>query len=230
MIIIVFWYPSNDKTNEEKRQAKSTKNLVRRYPGSGINAFGRWAFTHDWYRDVKLNPTADSLALSFTEDLNEAIYRMLPHKKVSLHWNDKLWITPAIKQLIADRQKAFHSQNIPVWQSLKYKVQHEIKHRKATYYKSEVKHLRESNARKWWKIVNNMAGKPGKSSSFNFKCDRIILDQTEVVNNLNMFYTSVNNEVPTFDITKLPSFLPAAEPPRSYNHTKYVKNYCQSEF
>ena len=81
------------------------------------------------------------------------------------------------------------------------------------YYKSEVKHLRKSNARKWWKIVNNMAGKPGKNSSFNFKCDGIILDQTEVVNNLNMFYASANNDVPTFDITKLPTFLPAAEPP-----------------
>ena len=58
-----------------------------------------------------------------------------------------------------------------------------------------------------------MAGKQGKSSSFNFKRDGIILDQTEVVNNLNMFYASVNNDVPTFDITKLPTFLPAAEPP-----------------
>ena len=62
-------------------------------------------------------------------------------------------------------------------------------------------------------MVNNMAGKPGKNSSFNFKRNRIILDQTEVVNNLNMFYASVNNDVPTFDITKLPTFLPAAEPP-----------------
>ena len=58
-----------------------------------------------------------------------------------------------------------------------------------------------------------MAGKPDKNSSFNFKRDGIILDQTEVANNLNMFYTSVNNDVPTFDITKLPTFLPAAEPP-----------------
>ena len=89
--------------------------------------------TNHWYRDVELNPIADSLALSFTKDLNEAINRIFPHKKVSLHWNDKPWITPAIKQLIADRQKAFHSQNIPVWQSLKYKVQLEIKHRKTTY-------------------------------------------------------------------------------------------------
>ena len=54
---------------------------------------------------------------------------------------------------------------------------------------------------------------PGKNSSFKFKRDEIILDQTEVVNNLNTFYASVHNDVPTFDITKLPTFLSAAEPP-----------------
>ena len=32
------------------------------------------------------------------------------------------------------------------------------------------------------------------------------------VNN-DVFYASVNNDVPTFDITKLPTFLPAPEPP-----------------
>ena len=58
-----------------------------------------------------------------------------------------------------------------------------------------------------------MTGKRGKSSSFNFKRDGIILDKTEVFNNLNVFYASVNNDVPSFDITKLPTFLPAAEPP-----------------
>ena len=36
---------------------------------------------------------------------------------------------------------------------------------------------------------------------------------------LNIFYASVNNDVPTFDITKLPTFLPAAElPPKLEPH------------
>ena len=212
---IVYWQPSNDRTNKEKSRVKSTKQLIRHYPRSGTDAFGRWASTHDWFGELEPNPAADSLAASFTKDLNEAIDRIFPQKKVSLHRNDKPWITPTIKQLIADRQKAFHSQNVPVWQSLKYKVQ-EIKYRKKTYYKSEVKHLRKSNVVenfRWWKIVNNIAGKPDNCTSFNFKRDGIILEQSEVVNSLNMFYASVNNDVPIFDITELLTFLPAAEPP-----------------
>ena len=33
---IVYWHPSNDRVNEEKHQVKSTKQLVRRYPRSGM--------------------------------------------------------------------------------------------------------------------------------------------------------------------------------------------------
>ena len=38
---------------------------------------------------------------------------------------------PAIKKLIKDRQKVFHNNNIPLWRSLRYKVQHEITERKS---------------------------------------------------------------------------------------------------
>ena len=33
---------------------------------------------------------------------------------------DKPWITPAIKLLIKDRQQAFHSQNLPLWRTLRH--------------------------------------------------------------------------------------------------------------
>ena len=55
--------------------------------------------------------------------------------------------------------------------------------------------------------------KPNNCTSFNFKRDGVTLEQSEVVNSLNMFYALVNNDVPIFDITELPPFLPAAEPP-----------------
>ena len=114
-----------------------------------MDAFGKWASTYDWFGKLKPNPTTDSLALSFMNCLTETIHRIFPQKKVTRHQNDKPWITPTIKQLIADRQKVFHCQNIPAWKSLKYKVQQEIKSRKTTYYKTEVKHLKKDDSRRW---------------------------------------------------------------------------------
>jgi hypothetical protein len=57
-----------------------------------------------------------------------------------------------------------------------------------------------------------MAGKPEKNNCFNFERVGIILDQSELANRLNEFYASVNDDIPTLDETKLPTFLPAAEP------------------
>jgi hypothetical protein len=98
---IAHWHPSDVNTNEKNTQVKSTKQLVRRYPRSGMDAFGRWASTYDWFGELEPNPTTDSMALSFTNRLTETIHRIFPQKKVTRHRNDKPWITPTIKQLIA---------------------------------------------------------------------------------------------------------------------------------
>jgi hypothetical protein len=66
-----------------------------------MDAFGRWASTYDWFGELEPNPTTDSMALSFTNRLTETIHRIFPQKKVTRHRNDKPWITPTIKQLIA---------------------------------------------------------------------------------------------------------------------------------
>jgi hypothetical protein len=119
---IVHWHPSDANTNEKNTHVKSTKQLVRRYPRSGMDSFGRWASTgstYDWFGELEPNHTTDSLALSFTNCLTETIHRIIQQKKVTRHRNDKPWITATIKQLIADREKTFHCQNIPAWKSLK---------------------------------------------------------------------------------------------------------------
>jgi UV DNA damage repair endonuclease len=49
---IVLWLPSVDNIPSHNIQAKPVKSLVRRYPRSGIDAFGRWATTHNWFCDL----------------------------------------------------------------------------------------------------------------------------------------------------------------------------------
>jgi hypothetical protein len=63
-------------------------------------------------------------------------------------------------------------------------------------------------------------GKPEKNNCFNFERDGIILDQSELANSLDEFYASVNNDIPTLDVTNLLTFLPAAELPRGLNRIK----------
>ena len=191
---------------------KTVKRLVRRYPRLGIDAFGRWITSHGWFSELGPNPTVDDLAISFTTQLTEAIDRIFPLKTLKCHQSDKPWITPAIKLLIQDRQKAFHSQNISLWRSLKYKVQQEITARKKSFYKNKVQHLRKNDhCRKWWNVVNRMSGRSEKTSHFSLERDGRTLSQQELVNTLNEFYVSVNADIPALNATTLPAFLPTAD-------------------
>ena len=188
---------------------KPVKQFVRRYTRSGLDSFGRWITTRDWFSELGPNMSVDSLAESFSNQITEVIDLIFPQNSVNRHPTDKPWITPEIKLLIKDRQRAFHSNNLPLWRSLKQKVQKEITARKKKLYKNKVQHFKKNDCRMWWKLINKMAGKFVKKSNFSFDRDGKTLEQTELVNVLNEFYASVNSDIPPIDVTTLPAFLPA---------------------
>ena len=88
---VVFWQPI---ALRQPSRIKSPKCLVRHYPPSGIDAFGRWVTTHDWFADFGFSSSVDDLASSFTTQLIGAINRIFPVKTIKLHATDKPWITP----------------------------------------------------------------------------------------------------------------------------------------
>ena len=167
---MVQWLP-NSENDKWSSPEKYVRRQLRRYPRSGIDAFGRWITTHNWFEELGPSPSVDDLTISFTTQLTKAVEQIFPAKILKYHQSDKPWITPEIKLLIKDRQKAFHSGNIPLWQSMKFKVQQEIAARKKSYYKNKVKHLRKDDCRKWWNIVNKMSGRSVKSSNFSLERD-----------------------------------------------------------
>ena len=59
-----------------------------------LNAFGLWISTHDWFTEVRHDPTADKLAESFTSQLTKAIELYFLLKQVKFHETNKPWITP----------------------------------------------------------------------------------------------------------------------------------------
>ena len=204
---IVFWQPS--LAHRQSPLVNPPKRLVRHYPRSGIDAFGRWVTTHDWFTDLGPSPSVDDLVSSFITQLIDAIDRILPVKTIKLHGTDKPWITPELKLMIKDWQKAFHNGNIPVWCSLKYKIQQEIAKRKKSFYKSKVKYLKKDDCHKWWNIINQMSGRSAKPSFFLLERDGKIMCQQELVNSLNQFYVSVHADIPPLDGNILLAFLPA---------------------
>ena len=209
---IVLWLPIAKDSTSRENITKPMKRLVRRYPLSQVNAFGRWLCTHNWFSDVGPSPSADEMAISFSYHFTSAHDRSFPLKSVKCHYSDKPWMTPSIKQLIRDRQKAFHSGNVQQWRALRSKVQSEIHHRKRTFYNTKVKSLKKEDCRKWWKIVNHMSGGSEKSNStFTLERNGQPLSQIDLANTLNDFFVSVSADIPQLNLDELPAFLPALD-------------------
>ena len=202
---IVQWLPSLGNVTH----AKPTKRLVRRYPQSGIDVFGGWVTAHDWYSELGSTPTAADFTAAFTSQLTGAVDRIFPLKTFKCNHSDKPWITSAIKLLIKDRQKAFHSLNLPLWPLLRHKVQQEITVRKKAYYKIKVQHLRKDDCRRWWGAVNRLTIRSEKASSYSLECDGKVLNEMELAVTLNQFHVSINEDIPPLDATTIPAFLPA---------------------
>ena len=87
------------------------------------------------------------------------IDKFFPPIKIVVAKNDKEWITPKIKCLIAERQKAHHSGKKVVRDQLAKKIKIEIKKAKHKYNELKAKTFTNTNAKEWYqhisKIINN---------------------------------------------------------------------------
>ena len=151
------------------------KCYVRRFTQSSIDAFGRWISEHCWFDHIEDKSSVDTLTESFTVDLTTAIDIFVPTKSVKLHPTDKSWMTPSIKRLIRDRQRAYHSGCAQQWRHFKNKVRDEICARffyeicARFFYAKKVQYLNSNDPRKWWSTINKIAGKSSSRSPISFE-------------------------------------------------------------
>ena len=86
--------------------------------------------THEWFTDFEKTESVSDLESYFTLELNSAIDRIFPTKMIKIHCTDKPWITQALKQLIVERQRAFHTGDQELLRHYRQKVRNEHSVRK----------------------------------------------------------------------------------------------------
>ena len=97
---------------------------------------------------------------------------LFPANTVRFHPTDKPSITARIKQLIKERQQAFHAGDAQLWRLYTCKVQSEIKARKRKFYEEKVRNTRRDDFRQWWRTVNVMSGRTYSQSCFTLEARR----------------------------------------------------------
>ncbi|CAB4035140.1 Hypothetical predicted protein, partial [Paramuricea clavata] len=90
-------------------------------------AFGRWCCSREWFSDAESKNSA-------TDELNSAVDRLFQSKVIRIYNSDKPWMTPALKKLIYQKQKAFHSGNLDLWRHYRFKVRNDIGVKTRAYY------------------------------------------------------------------------------------------------
>ena len=100
------------------------------------------------------------------------ISNIFPANTVRFHPTDKPWITARIKQLVKERQQAFHAGDAQLWRLYRCKVQSEIKARKRKLYEEKVRNTWKDDVRQWWRTVNVMSGRTYSQSCFTLEARR----------------------------------------------------------
>ena len=124
---------------------------------------------------------------------------------------DRPWMTSHIKQLILERQCAFHSDQDGKWRELCTKVRDEITARKSGFYSEKVGHLKNKDPRKFWSLVNKLSGKCSGMSAISYEVNGKVFLGIELAEKLNDFFVSVTSDVPALGFDTLPAFLPAPD-------------------
>ena len=126
------------------------------------------------------SPSVDCVTDSFIKDLSSASDVYFPPRSVKIHPRDKHWMSPEIKALISERQRAYLNGPEEKWRRLRNKVREIIIRRNREFYKNKVNNLKSTDPRKWWSMVNKLAGKASSPNEFSYTDEegRIISGET----------------------------------------------------
>ena len=140
---------------------KSTKVWIRKRKPSNMQTFCRFLLNQDWSVLSRL-PSCQAMCDLFYDIILMALDLIIPPTAVSLHCKDKAWITPEIKSLISQRQRALTLGDKSEYNKLKKKTIRAIKQAKSKFYESLVTNLKNSNPQKWWNSIKNLNGSSSK--------------------------------------------------------------------
>ena len=180
-------------------QTKQPNNVIkktsRKTTTSNLVSFGKYVKSLDWSHLYRIPSCQDKCDLFYNLFLL-GLDTFLPKKSVKVHCRDKPWITPDLKKLISERQRALTAGNRKLYNQLRNDVRSAIKYAKPSYFQTQVKHLKTADPTKWWKAVKNLAGYTSDKSLQSVINENQILEGKNLANTINKSFVSVNKSMP----------------------------------
>ena len=144
-------------TPKVRQKILSEVKQVRMMKPANFNAL-RLKLNQEEWEDVLSAEDFDDKVLAFNSIIKNAVDDTMPLKTVRVHPSDKPWMTPQIKVLIRDRQRAYTRGDQGKYNQLKAKISRLIANAKQKFYQDKAKDLRHTNPGKWYRSIYAMTG------------------------------------------------------------------------
>ena len=111
-------------------------------PNSAMRECEQWLVQHPWTEVIAVDDVHTKWC-NYTDTTTAAFHHYFPIKNFPVHPSDTPWMTPRIKRLVCQRNRA-------MYKKVKNTVIREIKTTKATFYPDKIHHLKQANNRQWY--------------------------------------------------------------------------------
>ena len=173
-----------------------------------MKSLGNFITSLDWTSLYRLSSCQDKYD-RFYNLLMLGLDTFLPKKKIKIHCRDKLWITPELKRLISDTQKALAAGDRDLFKRLRNIVNRAIKDAQVSYFETQVNQIKTADPTKWWKAVKNLAGYTPDKNVYSVIIGDRILEGIDLANAINEAFVDVNKLMPPIsDLDKVAGELP----------------------
>ena len=184
----------------EKPKIETNKVLMRKYPKSAVLDFGYWLTRANWETQYEMNEVDEKIEY-FCTTTWEKIDQYFPLKPFKIVNTDKEWMTPHIKQLITQRQKAHHNGNVDLRDHLASKVQKEIRDAKVKFKTHQIGEFQNASPKDWYRHVNKIVNS-GKNKIINTSNIPELSNKNygEVSKVVNCYFAKICRKYPPFTL------------------------------
>ena len=198
--ITILWTPAPSTSIPRQKVTRHHRPM----PDSAKREFGRWIIQHPWNEVLDVEDV-ETKWNNYTTTTTEAFTHFFPLKNFSVDPSDAPWMTPRLKRLIKQRNRAYYT-NRALFRSLRNKVIREIRAAKSSYYPNKLHHLKQQDSSKWFSRIKAICGLQKQTSTFPCTSH---LSPDLAAQEINTHFASICQSLPPLDPTLLPAYLPS---------------------
>ena len=188
-----------------------------------INECGKFIGAHLW-KNIYSCENADEKAQNFHDYLCSTLEEFFPQKEVKKSPFDKKWFTPTLKIVHRKKQREFFKhRRSEKFKRLQLKFNRMKKINIKNHYVNLTEKLKVTNPRNYYKVIKMLSGYPDQSSSDCEVEELMSLTALEAAEKIADHFAAVSCSYQPVQLSSLPAYLPAPEPPQVTEIQVYSK-------